>query len=186
MARLLGGDVILDESRTTKGSTFIVTIDAGPNQQLSVDGLTDTRASSHVISSLGSKDLCLEGADVLLVEDALDNRLLVSRFLTIAGAKVDTAENGKEALEKFREKTYSAVLMDLQMPTMDGYEAMAELKKSGTKTPIIALTAHAMKEDRLRCLAAGFNDHISKPISRQELLEMLSRHLSGSEQRPVH
>ena len=178
LARLLGGDVILNESKAV-GCTFVVTIDPGPILSTSIDGLQDKRALQNPPSAVQRNDLRLEGADVLLVEDALDNRLLVSRFLTIAGAKVDTAENGKEALEKFGAKNYSAVLMDLQMPTMDGYEAMAELKRQGTKVPVIALTAHAMKEDRLRCLAAGFHDHISKPINRQELLELLSRHLEG-------
>lgn len=178
LARLLGGDVVLAASKSI-GCTFLVTIDPGPIQATSVDGLPDKRTAQPATSALGRGDLTLEGADVLLVEDALDNRLLVSRFLTIAGAKVDTAENGKEALEKFGAKNYSAVLMDLQMPTMDGYEAMAELKRQGTKVPVIALTAHAMKEDRLRCLAAGFHDHISKPINRQELLELLSRHIDG-------
>lgn len=177
LARLLGGDVVLADPKTI-GCTFVVTIDPGPIQAMSIDGIVEKRAPGAGAAA-NRLDLSLEGAEVLLVEDALDNRLLVSRFLTIAGAKVDTAENGKEALEKFGEKTYSAVLMDLQMPTMDGYEAMAELKRQGTKIPVIALTAHAMKEDRLRCLAAGFNDHISKPINRQELIELLSRHIEG-------
>ena len=93
----------------------------------------------------------------------------------MAGATVDIADNGKIALEKVRLEKYDILLMDLQMPVMDGYEATAELRKLGVKTPIIALTAHALKEERQHCLASGFDEHISKPVNRNILITTIAQ-----------
>jgi CheY-like chemotaxis protein len=121
----------------------------------------------------------LDGIKVLLVEDAPDNQLLVSRYLKIAGAQVEVASNGREAIEKVQYQEsqiegFDVLLMDLQMPIMDGYEATKTLRQMGYKKPIIALTAHALKEERQRCLASGFDDHVGKPIDRCALLESIA------------
>ena len=123
---------------------------------------------------VSQREIRLDGISVLLVDDSADNRMLVELFLKTAGASVATAKNGQEALLKLKEAHYNAVLMDIQMPVMDGYEATAQLRREGNDIPIVALTAHAMKEERKRCLQSGFNAHLGKPIDRQELLRQLA------------
>jgi PAS domain S-box-containing protein len=120
---------------------------------------------------------------VLLAEDNVINRELAVRLLTKRGHKVTVVENGKQAVAAMQTKTFDVVLMDVQMPEMDGFEATAAIREmelaAGTRTPIIAMTAHAMKGDRERCLAAGMDAYISKPIQFEELLEV-TESLSGS------
>ncbi len=94
-------------------------------------------------------------------------------MLSMSGALVETASNGKEGVEKALSGSYAIVLMDLQMPEMDGHAATQELRRQNYQGPIIALTAHAMAEERQRCLASGFNSHLSKPINRNTLLQTL-------------
>lgn len=106
--------------------------------------------------------------------------MLIAKILRISRAQVTTASNGKEGIELASRDEYSVILMDLQMPEMDGYEATRELRKRGYKKPIIALTAHAMKEERQRCLDNGFNDHMTKPIDRDVLVGRLFDYVSES------
>lgn len=127
-------------------------------------------------SSINGSDLNLNGIKVLLVEDSTDNRILVSRILKGAGAEVESAQNGQEGFEKALRDDYDVVVMDLQMPILDGYEATYRLRQKGYNTPIIALTAHAMHEDRKRCLNLGFNEHLTKPVNRFKLIETISSH----------
>lgn len=122
---------------------------------------------------------------ILLAEDSPLNHRLISTLLTKAGAAVDIVENGQEAVEKamaaLASNPYDLVLMDIQMPIMDGYAASKALRKSGFKSPIIALTANAMIEDRQRCLAAGCNDFMTKPIDRTRLLILCNEWLTKSQ-----
>ena len=104
----------------------------------------------------------------------MDNQLIVSHLLRRTGAQIDTANNGFEGVEKALAGNYDLVLMDLQMPVLDGYGAIQRLKNAGFKSPVIALTAHAMKEERRRCIENGFVDHISKPVDRQLLVQAIS------------
>jgi CheY-like chemotaxis protein len=117
------------------------------------------------------------------VEDGPDNRRLITYLLRRAGAEVDIAEDGRAGAEKVltawgKGAPYDAVLMDMQMPVMDGYQATRYLREKGYAGPIIALTAHSMAGDREKCLAAGCNDFASKPVSREEVLRTIRRHLS--------
>ncbi len=116
---------------------------------------------------------------VLLVEDNLINRKVATRMFERHGCEVDAAENGRNALQMFRENQYDVIFMDLQMPVMDGFEATVAIRSIeesiGTHTPIIALTAHAMSGDREKCLAVGMDDYVSKPIRREELIRVLER-----------
>jgi PAS domain S-box-containing protein len=116
---------------------------------------------------------------ILLVEDNQVNQKVAIAILHKAGCQVDAVENGQDAIQQIRKEAYDIVLMDCQMPVMDGFEATARIRSMGgavAYTPIIAITAHAMKDDRKKCLDAGMNDYISKPVSRQTLIELINRY----------
>ncbi len=114
---------------------------------------------------------------VLLVEDGPANARLTLMVLEKAGAEVTLVENGRDAVERVAaaEDPFDLILMDMQMPVMDGYAATRELRSRGYSTPIVALTAHAKKGDRQKCLDAGCDDYIAKPINRDKLLDLISR-----------
>jgi CheY-like chemotaxis protein len=116
---------------------------------------------------------------VLLVEDTPDNVLLVRAFLKNEPIDIDEAENGEVAVGRFKSARYDLVLMDMQMPVMDGYAATRAIRTFETETgasptPIIALTAHAIREDVARCLAAGCDSHLPKPIRKAALLTAIA------------
>ncbi len=122
----------------------------------------------------------LEGCKVLLVEDHLINQQVASEMLKKVGMVVDIAQNGQEALLKAKNSgPYDAILMDIQMPIMDGYEATRRIRQiEGLRQiPIIAITAHAMTEERDKCLEAGMNGHVAKPFNPEDLLSTLSTHI---------
>ena len=175
LARALGGDVQLVESRVADGSLFTVEVDAGLRAWKIPPRPIDRLATSPAIPKEGK---LLDGIKVLVVEDARDNQLLMSRILKIDGATFEIAENGVIGVEKALANDFDVVLMDVQMPVMDGFEAMLELRRVGYAKPIIALTAHAMREDRERCLALGFNDHMSKPVDRNKLRDYIIQYAS--------
>jgi CheY-like chemotaxis protein/HPt (histidine-containing phosphotransfer) domain-containing protein len=122
----------------------------------------------------------------LLVDDGETNRDLVSLVLTDAGASVVCAENGQIGVDQARAKSFDLILMDMQMPVMDGYTATRTLRSLGMKTPILALTAHAMRGDREKCLAAGCTGYLSKPVQIDQMIEVIRatmNHLSPAERR---
>jgi len=121
---------------------------------------------------------------ILIAEDSPVNLLLIERYLKDPSFEIDTARDGAVALEKFQSGQYDLVLMDLQMPVMDGYEATRsmrawEAEHQKAPTPILALTAHAFKEEEQKSLAAGCNAHLIKPIRKPDLLEAIRRHTGG-------
>jgi len=125
-------------------------------------------------------------ARVLVVEDNAVNVKVATRMLAKYGCRVDVAANGREALEMFGQLPYDIVYMDCQMPVMDGFEATQEIRRleaGGRRTPVVALTANAMAGDRERCLEAGMDDFISKPIQEQALAASLERWLGGPQAR---
>jgi signal transduction histidine kinase/ActR/RegA family two-component response regulator len=185
LARMLGGDLSCT-SEPGKGSTFRVVID--PGTLVGVRRLEDEpepkRAPRSILPALGP------GPDmhgrVLLAEDVAVNRRLISTILLRAGIRVEEAENGRAALEKTlvaREagQPFDIVFMDMQMPEMDGYEATRELRKAGYLRPIVALTSHSMSGERQRCLEAGCDEYMTKPIDRLMLLQVLGRFLPSVE-----
>jgi CheY-like chemotaxis protein len=119
---------------------------------------------------------------VLVAEDNRVNQRVVTRLLEKQGHQVTLAENGREALEKLLLGGFDGILMDVQMPEMTGLEAAQAIRRaergSGRHVPILAMTAHAMKGDRERCLASGMDGYVSKPIRSQELLDALQRVIS--------
>jgi CheY-like chemotaxis protein len=134
-----------------------------PNGSLASEEVPDTR-----------------GMRILLAEDNAVNKRLACRILTKKGHEVVTAASGREALRVLERQTFDLILMDIQMPELDGLEATAAIrgKEKGTKAhiPIVAMTAHAMKGDRERCLAAGMDGYIAKPVRADNLLKLVERY----------
>jgi CheY-like chemotaxis protein len=121
---------------------------------------------------------------VLLVDDSLENRELIKLLLARQPLVIDEAGNGREALELFERNEYSLVLMDIQMPIMDGFTATRMIRRfeerSGRRrSPVVALTAHAYEADIRRCKEAGCDDHVAKPFKKMILLQSLDRYLQG-------
>jgi CheY-like chemotaxis protein/HPt (histidine-containing phosphotransfer) domain-containing protein len=181
LARLLQGDITVS-SQPGAGSVFTASIntDAVENTDM-VSTLEDPFASSAAPDAPAEENPI--SAHVLLVEDGRDNQRLLSTHLKMAGAEVDIAENGAVAVELASSHHYDVILMDMQMPVMDGYTASAEMRRRGIIIPIIALTACAMSEDRDKCLAKGCSDYLTKPIDRDVLLATIRHHLDPFHQR---
>ena len=150
---------------------------------LKVLGMKNEKAEDHKLVTRHSMREARRQLKVLLVEDNAINRELAVRLLKKRGHTVSVAGNGKEALSAIESEPFEVVLMDVQMPEMDGFEATAEIRRreaaSGKHLPIVAMTAHAMKGDRERCLAAGMDAYISKPIQFDELIEVTESLVSG-------
>ncbi len=144
---------------------------------MDAQGLTHERL--HVTAAPPTLDMPFRGLRVLLAEDNEANQFVAQELLERAGLELDLAENGRIALEKVRAREYAAVLMDVQMPEMDGLAATRAIRaeRAGRPLPIIALTANAMQSDIETCLAAGMDDYVAKPIDRAHLFEVLRRWL---------
>ena len=175
LANALGGNVWLESSQVGKGSVFIAEVTAQTDSD--VDFIDQLRSTSENYMLESPKADALRNVSVLVVDDALDNRTLISRFLSGAGATVDTAIDGFDGVSKAMAKDYDIVLMDIQMPELDGCEATLHLRNQGYRKPIIALTAHALKAERESCLNAGCDDHLTKPIDRRTLIGQIARHV---------
>ena len=174
LAAMLDGEIGVD-SAVNEGSTFTLTIATADVQELPPTQPTDPR--ELLPESIPITDLRID-AHVLIVDDRRDIRFLSSRIVSLAGGRVTEAEDGVQAIETIKQAStqgvaFDIILLDMQMPNMDGYETATELRKLGFTNPIIALTADAMQGDMTRCINAGCNYHISKPINRHELLQLL-------------
>ena len=176
LARMLGGDVVLATSNLGEGSTFTIRI---PFEIPTISPLVpEPEVRTFTVQER------IQGKTILLVDDAEINRLLITRVLSKQGIIIEIAVNGLEAVEKASSRTYDAILMDIQMPIMDGRAATQKLRELGNFTPIIALTAHAMKEDRDRCLEAGCNDYLTKPVQFELLFSTLAHFMDLPRQEP--
>ena len=193
LAGMLGGDITFS-SEKSKGSTFVLTVGVGSLEgvrMLQTSDFQGPEPSSLNALAAPPRAQQLSGR-ILLVEDGLDNQRLLALILRKAGAKVTIVNNGKEALEKVTAEQrqcevggaqtapFDVILMDMQMPEMDGYEATWRLREMGYTAPIIALTAHAMNDDREKCLGAGCNEYLTKPIDRDALFSAIARYMSDA------
>lgn len=169
LAQLMGGDLILEQSAEGEGSSFVFTLELRELSQ-------PVRSSRALDSSAKPRNpkTRLAGMEFLVVDDSIDNQMISQLFIENAGGQVQIANNGLEAVNRLETEIFDAVLMDIQMPVMDGYQALKVAREKGYRKPIIALTAHALKEEKDACLAAGFTDYISKPIDRNALIQRLA------------
>ena len=181
LVRMLGGKLTVN-SREGEGSTFTVRL---PINKVEGADLVQPELESQGTSVPPSETLPLQlDCRVLVVDDRRDVRHISQHFLEKAGAVVAIAEDGQEAVEKVLaaqqdQRSFDVIVMDMQMPRMDGLQATAKLRAAGVSQPIIALTADAMKGDRDRCLQGGCNDYLAKPIDHIQLVAMVARY-SGS------
>jgi signal transduction histidine kinase/ActR/RegA family two-component response regulator len=185
LAKMLGGDICV-RSRPGIGSTFIATVETGPLAGIPIVAHSMSASAAAATDSSGpltdDRATRLSGR-VLLAEDAPDNQVLISTLVRRYGIEVVIAPDGRSALNlalesRAQERPFDLILMDMQMPEMDGYQATAELRRAGYDRPIVSLTAHTMSEDRDRCLHAGCDDYLTKPVSRDDLRRVLTQHLT--------
>jgi two-component system sensor histidine kinase/response regulator len=179
IAERLGGSLEVT-SEVGRGSQFAAKIATG-----SLDGVALLEAPiADVVPDKQARaaPISLSGVRILLVEDGATNRKLISLVLRRAGAEVATAENGEIGVNRARAQKFDVILMDMQMPVMDGYQATAALRRDRLQIPIIALTANSMKGDAEQCLAAGCSAFLSKPIDSDQLLNGVATALSDAAQ----
>jgi CheY-like chemotaxis protein/HPt (histidine-containing phosphotransfer) domain-containing protein len=178
LAELLGGQLTMT-SRVGKGSVFSLTIPAGLDVT-SQPVLNRKNVIGNIKDGMDEIKQTKFSGSVLVAEDARTNQVLIKSLLKRLGLKVTIAEDGNQAVQQARSKKFDLIFMDIEMPNMGGYEATKALRKEGLKTPIVALTAYAMKGDDENCFAAGCDDYISKPIENDKLLQILNKHLTAA------
>ena len=170
------------ESEPGAGSTFYFTILFGKQEERSSSFCLESQStpSPEKVTEAINK---LRGARVLLVEDNEINQELAMELLMNNGIQVDCAVNGQQALERLGQKHYDGVLMDCQMPVMDGYTATEKIRQNPEfeKLPVLAMTAHAMVGDRQKSLEAGMNDYISKPLNVDKMFMTMARWIVPAE-----
>ncbi|MFO7543374.1 MAG: ATP-binding protein [Thiobacillus sp.] len=182
-ARAMGGDITIT-SATGHGSTFTVILPAGPIERLKLLAPEDIARQQAAYAASSGASWKLPKAHVLIVDDGEENRELVRLVLEEAGALTEQAENGRIAIEKALTRSYDLILMDLQMPEMDGETATRLLRSRGLNTPIVALTAHAMKGFEDSVLAAGFTAYLTKPIDLDKLMATVAGLIDGEQLAP--
>ena len=177
VVEMLGGDITVT-SVPGQGSCFSVSLPIATFTRQAEEADTQTKAAAGETRAKSAKAKPLEGIRVLLADDGIDNQKLISFRLRRDGADSTVVGNGQQAVDAVAKAAeegthFDVILMDMQMPILDGYSATAELRRRGYDRPVIALTAHAMASDRQTCLDAGCTDYSTKPINWNELRELI-------------
>lgn len=179
LVRLLGGDIGMESS--SRGSTFWFTV---PVKEVAEFEAIEDIAERSFETSEEKSVYVLKGAKVLLAEDEPINRVLTETILRQAGVDVTSVENGQQAVREAKKGGYQVILMDVQMPFVDGLEATRKIrayeKQHGGHQTIIALTALAMRGDREKCLQAGMDDYLTKPLEKVQLIDILLKYLTNT------
>jgi len=173
LAHALGGHISISDLPQDRGCTFTLTFETSLKVESNHrEAQKKSRGKPHAHS--------LDGTRVLVVDDSKDNQFLVSRLLSKYGSQVEVANDGEEAVRKALVDDFDLVLMDIQMPKMDGYQAKRALDDVGYEKPVVALTAHAMKEERAKTHSAGFIRHLTKPLDTTELVATVAELSHGA------
>lgn len=179
LSQKLGGDISVS-SEKGKGTTFEFTISTGGLDDLQLIHGPEDVEDSNVDESTGILKNSLTG-HVLVVEDSPDNQDLICKYLIKAGVTTEVVDNGLMAVQKALTAPYDLIIMDVQMPIMDGLTATKKLRAEGYEGPIAILTANALKEDKDKCLKAGANNYMTKPIVVEEFYATLKEHLQAAD-----
>jgi signal transduction histidine kinase/CheY-like chemotaxis protein/HPt (histidine-containing phosphotransfer) domain-containing protein len=175
LSKLLGGQLTMT-SEVGKGSVFSLTIPA--NVDVTKQPFLDRQDMvSHIEAGIDEIKQTKFSGNILVAEDARTNQVLIKSLLKRLGLSVTIAEDGNEAMQEALTEQYDLIFMDIEMPNMNGYQATKAIRKEGLKTPIIALTAYAMKGDDEKCFTVGCDDYVSKPIEHKRLLQILNKYL---------
>jgi PAS domain S-box-containing protein len=189
LAEMLGGDVTIVESSPGVGTRFRAVIDVGSTEGVAMVDEAPTSLTQFPTVARTNKDTRLQdltGCKILVAEDGPDNQRLISFVLKKVGALVHIVENGQLALDAAMQAVeqgspYNVILMDMQMPVLDGYGATGLLRSKGYTGTIIALTAHAMESDREKCLQAGCDNYSAKPIDKAKLIQQIHGYFQAAE-----
>jgi len=183
LATELGG-VLKCESEIDKGSKFIFTIPSGISGKIKMLTMNETY-TPEPDNSFDNIDIKQLHGNILLAEDVIDNQELISMYIKQTGAHLDVVCNGEEAINKALEKEYDLILMDMQMPKVDGIEAISVLRDNGYTKPIVSLTANVMSVNKEQCLNAGANKFLAKPINVNAFYKVLNAYLKKQSQTPI-
>jgi PAS domain S-box-containing protein len=164
LANGLDGDLYLSSSEEGKGSVFTLEVS------------TNLKPITNFEDAVKEMKKCLKGKKVLVVDDSKDNQFLINQLLKRSGIVVECADNGKIGFEKAMAGDYDMVFMDVQMPVLDGHSATRLLRENNYLRPVVALTAHAMRDDRQKCIEVGCDGFLTKPVDETQLLEIIGRH----------
>lgn len=173
LAQKLGGDVSILSSEPGKGSRFLITLAAGQERAHGVPIVSSSNGGNPA-SQLRET---LSGTSILVAEDSPELRELIRLSLSLASARVEFACDGMEAVQMAKSKPYDFIFMDLQMPRLDGYQAIESLRKEGLQIPIVALTARLTSAERSRVVASGANDCLAKPFHFEDLIRIVRKHV---------
>ena len=190
LAEMMDGQILATSAGPGEGSTFRLIVPLKPvcDQARKIVRSDDLKQATSQTPAAWIKPVCdaFPTAHLLLVDDNLINQQVAAGILAKSGCGIDIADNGLIAVEMFQRKPYDLVLMDVQMPVMDGLTATRAIRayehdKNRDRTPIVAMTAHAMIEDKKKCLSAGMDDYVSKPIDPTKLYAVIRNFLTGKQ-----